>query len=100
MNHHTMPKHGFGPLKGTGLGSFYLPKIRRPSTKSTLDKTGTTGGINNRVSLELSHGENKQLIALPANKLDSNKRYYVTFTVKGNESHQISNNREKSPHSK
>lgn len=80
MNHHTMPKYGFGPLKSGGIGSFYLPKIQ---SKSSKEPGGTAA--NNRVSLELSHGNNKQLIALPSDKLDSNKRYYVTFTVKGNE---------------
>ncbi|XP_013098398.2 protein phosphatase 1 regulatory subunit 12A [Stomoxys calcitrans] len=74
MNHHTMPKFGFGPYKKTGVGSFYLPKIL------------TTGpGCGGKVSLELSHGKNKQLISLPSDKLDSNKRYFVTFTVKETE---------------
>lgn len=80
MNHHTMPKYGFGPNKSGGIGSFYLPKIL---SKSSNEGGGTTA--NSRVSLELSHGNNRQLIALPSDKLDSNKRYYVTFTVKGNE---------------
>lgn len=71
MNHHTMPKFGFGPYKKTGLGSFYLPKILTTHTNT-----------GNKVSLELSHGKGKQLISLPSEKLDSNKRYYVTFTVK------------------
>ncbi|GAB0094139.1 Ankyrin repeat [Sergentomyia squamirostris] len=75
MNHHTMPKLGFGAYKQTGVGSFYLPKI----LTAGLPKCGS------KVSLELSHGGNKQLIPLPSDKLDSNKRYYVTFTVKGND---------------
>uniref|UniRef100_A0A1I8MW53 Uncharacterized protein n=1 Tax=Musca domestica TaxID=7370 RepID=A0A1I8MW53_MUSDO len=74
MNHHTMPKFGFGPYKKTGVGSFYLPKILT---------TGT--GCGGKVSLELSHGKSKQLISLPSDKLDSNKRYFVTFTVKETE---------------
>ncbi|KAG4080011.1 hypothetical protein HA402_006323 [Bradysia odoriphaga] len=78
-DHHTIPKYGFGPLKSAGLGSFYLPKI---STKN---------GKGDKVSLELSHGNNKQLISLPSEKLDSNKRYYVTFTVKGNENNHNNN---------
>lgn len=99
MNHHTMPKYGFGPLKSAGVGSFYLPKI---CTKTSKDGSQGGGGdcANNRVSLELSHGNNKQLIALPSDKLDSNKRYYVTFTVKGNEDQQRqpkSPNRNKEP---
>lgn len=76
MNHHTIPKLGFGPYKTSGVGSFYLPKIL------TSGSSKCRGG---KVSLELSHGNNKQLIPLPSEKLDSNKRYYVTFTVKGNE---------------
>ena len=77
MNHHTMPKFGFGPYKKTGVGSFYLPKILT---------TGT--GCSGKVALELSHGKSKQLISLPSEKLDSNKRYFVTFTVKETEKQQ------------
>ncbi|CRL07816.1 CLUMA_CG020769, isoform A [Clunio marinus] len=75
MNHHTMPKFGFGPYKTTaGVGTFYLPKIL----------------TNNRskVSLEFSHANNRKYatsIPLPADKLDSNKRYLVTFTMKDQE---------------
>lgn len=79
MNHHTIPKLGFGPYKTGGVGSFYLPKIL---TGPGASKCG--GGGGNKVSLELSQGNSKQLIPLPSDKLDSNKRYYVTFTVKGN----------------
>jgi hypothetical protein len=35
------------------------------------------------VTLELSHGSDKQVISLPTERLDRNKRYYVTFTIKG-----------------
>lgn len=31
----------------------------------------------------MTHGEDKQVIALPAEKLDRSKRYFVTFTVRG-----------------
>ncbi|EDX15864.1 GD15191 [Drosophila simulans] len=63
-----------------------LPKILTSGRASS----GRAGGMgsasgsrcNHKVALELSHGKNKQLISLPAEKLDSNKRYYVTFTVK------------------
>lgn len=34
------------------------------------------------VTLELIHGSEKQIISLPTEKLDKNKRYYVTFTIK------------------
>ncbi|KAH8306439.1 hypothetical protein KR018_011520 [Drosophila ironensis] len=87
MNHHTMPKFGFGPYKKTGsVSSFFLPKIltsgRASSGRAGGSGAGGSGRCNHKVALELSHGKNKQLISLPAEKLDSNKRYYVTFTVK------------------
>lgn len=79
MNHHTIPKYGFGK---TGTGSFFLPKISTKGMKIG-QSDGSTAG--NTVSLELCHGNNKQLITLPAEKLDNNKRYYVTFTLKDDE---------------
>ncbi|KAH8311222.1 hypothetical protein KR044_005035 [Drosophila immigrans] len=100
MNHHTMPKFGFGAYKKAGsVSSFYLPKILTSGRASSgraggnvgLDigvgfggaAAGSGGGkCSHKVALELSHGKSKQLISLPADKLDSNKRYYVTFTVK------------------
>lgn len=71
-NHHTMPKPSTagGAAKSRG----FLPKI---NSKPPPGKA--------HVTLEVSHGSEKQLIALPAEKLDKNKRYYVTFTVKGSE---------------
>uniref|UniRef100_A0AAR5QFV8 Uncharacterized protein n=1 Tax=Dendroctonus ponderosae TaxID=77166 RepID=A0AAR5QFV8_DENPD len=68
MDHHSIPKIGF--------------------SNSTNCKPGTAGflpSINPKkaVMLELSHGTDKQVISLPTDKLDQNKRYYVTFTVKG-----------------
>lgn len=83
MNHHTMPKYGFGK---TSAGSFYLPKIcTKGGGIGGTGKCGSGTAAHNTVSLELSHGNNKQLITLPAEKLDNNKRYYVTFTLKDNE---------------
>ncbi|XP_055324548.1 ankycorbin [Sitodiplosis mosellana] len=83
MNHHTMPKYGFGK---TSMGSFYLPKIcTKGGGISGSGKCGSGNSSHNTVSLELSHGSQKQLITLPAEKLDNNKRYYVTFTLKENE---------------
>lgn len=82
-----MPKFGFGPYKKAGsVSSFYLPKILTTGRASS-GGVGVPGGFAGRgsqhkVALELSHGKSKQLISLPADKLDSNKRYYVTFTVK------------------
>lgn len=68
MDHHTIPKIGFNNVAckpGTG----FLPNIN--SKKA--------------VTLELSHGTDKQVISLPTDRLDQNKRYYVTFTVKGHD---------------
>uniref|UniRef100_A0A182JVJ2 ANK_REP_REGION domain-containing protein n=1 Tax=Anopheles christyi TaxID=43041 RepID=A0A182JVJ2_9DIPT len=75
MNHHTIPKLGFGSYKSStsGVGSFFLPKILTHQTDRSC-----TGG---KVALELTHGNSKQVITLPSEKLDSNKRYYVTFTL-------------------
>ncbi|XP_030034073.2 LOW QUALITY PROTEIN: ankycorbin [Manduca sexta] len=73
-DHHTMPKPSTaGPsVKSKG----FLPKI---------NSKPPTGSGKAHVTLEVSHGTEKQLIALPAERLDKNKRYYVTFTVKGSE---------------
>ncbi|XP_063919125.1 ankyrin repeat domain-containing protein 12 isoform X2 [Zophobas morio] len=68
MDHHTIPKIGFTSTQckpGTG----FLPTINPKKA----------------VTLELCHGNDKQVISLPADRLDQNKRYYVTFTVKGSE---------------
>ena len=79
MNHHTMPKFGFGPYKTThGVGTFYLPKILNNNRNH-----------HGKVSLEFSHANSKKYatsIPLPSDKLDSNKRYLVTFTLKDQES--------------
>lgn len=64
MDHHTIPKIGY-PCKPSG----FLPHIHSKKT----------------VTLELCHGGDKQVISLPTDRLDQNKRYYVTFTVKGND---------------
>ncbi|XP_044747080.1 ankycorbin isoform X2 [Coccinella septempunctata] len=67
LDHHTIPKIGFNDCK-PGTGGF-LPNINPKKS----------------VTLELCHGNDKQIISLPADRLDQNKRYYVTFTVKGTE---------------
>ncbi|KAK2575439.1 hypothetical protein KPH14_011177 [Odynerus spinipes] len=36
-----------------------------------------------QMTVEVTHGDEKQVIALPAERLDSTKRYFVTFTVRG-----------------
>lgn len=61
----------------------------RSKSKSFLPKINAKQLANSgkpHVTLEVAHGTERQLIALPAEKLDKNKRYYVTFTVKGSES--------------
>ncbi|KAK5648482.1 hypothetical protein RI129_003374 [Pyrocoelia pectoralis] len=70
MNHHNIPKIGFECEP-----SNFLPKITS----------------KNAVTLELCHGNDKQVISLPAERLDQNKRYYVTFTVKGSDEKSTSN---------
>jgi hypothetical protein len=73
-----MPKLGYGPYKtNNGVGTFYLPKI-----------LGNNRGCHSKVSLEFSHANSKKYatsIPLPSDKLDSNKRYLVTFTLNDNE---------------
>ncbi|KAJ8724028.1 hypothetical protein PYW07_008008 [Mythimna separata] len=73
-NHHTMPKPATAGPSSKSKG--FLPKINSKPPPGTAKA---------HVTLEVSHGTEKQLIALPAEKLDKNKRYYVTFTVKGSE---------------
>ncbi|XP_057658989.1 ankyrin repeat, PH and SEC7 domain containing protein secG isoform X2 [Diorhabda carinulata] len=79
MDHHSIPKIGFDSVDckpGTGR---FLPTINPKKT----------------VTLELTHGTDKQVISLPTNKLDQNKRYYVTFTVKGHEAISDDSNNDK-----
>ncbi|XP_049878013.1 protein phosphatase 1 regulatory subunit 12A isoform X2 [Pectinophora gossypiella] len=74
LDHHTMPKPATAGPSTKSKG--FLPKINNKPP---------TGPGKAHVTLEVSHGTERQLIALPAEKLDKNKRYYVTFTVKGSE---------------
>jgi hypothetical protein len=76
-NHHTMPK------PESKKGASFLPEIKGKSGKKH----------NSQVTLELCHGNEKQMIALPAEKLNKNKRYYVTFTVKGSNQNSDSDNK-------
>lgn len=69
LDHHTIPKIGFDTDCKPSSG--FLPHISKKSD----DGKG--------VFLELRHGADKQVISLPTDRLDQNKRYYVTFTVKG-----------------
>lgn len=80
MNHHTMPKPGFGstaasrPARGSS-SSFCLPEINDAAAVAARNsKTG--------VSVEVSHGLSRKSLYLPTSKLDRNKRYYVTLSVK------------------
>lgn len=75
MNHHTMPKPGFGTtVKTRSSGSFCLPEINDAAAAARHSKTG--------VSVEVSHGLSRKSLYLPTNQLDRNKRYYVTLSVK------------------
>lgn len=87
MNHHTIPKIGFGPLNkatNTHGGSIYLPKI-----------LSNNRNRQNRVSIELSQGNNKNTssstIVLPSQKMDTNKKYLVTFSLKEKENNNNNN---------
>lgn len=60
-----------------GLYSGFLPHIEGASARPSLSSRTAP------VTLELSHGPEKQIISLPTEHLDKNKRYYVTFTIKG-----------------
>lgn len=67
FNHHEMPK-----TRTSG----FLPQIDQTySDRSSAQYKPVT--------LEVSHGKEKQVISLPTDRLDKNKRYYVTFTIKG-----------------
>uniref|UniRef100_A0A6P7FWT9 Ankycorbin n=1 Tax=Diabrotica virgifera virgifera TaxID=50390 RepID=A0A6P7FWT9_DIAVI len=86
MDHHSIPKIGFNSVEcKPGTGGF-LPTINPKKA----------------VTLELTHGSDKQIISLPTNKLDQNKRYYVTFTVKGHDApsdaDNVNNNNNGSAH--
>lgn len=92
MNHHTMPKYGFGPAKSRGaMSSFYLPEIcpLNPATHGDVTiehKAGDGKSTSSGVAVEVTHGNNRKSIYLPTNKLDKNKRYYVTLSVKDTDS--------------
>ncbi|CAH0384964.1 unnamed protein product [Bemisia tabaci] len=84
MNHHQMPK----PTT-VGRRNGFLPQIEG-GKKQRSQEAGTDIAKYLRnvdptrpVTLELSHGPERQVISLPTEKLDKNKRYYVTFTIKG-----------------
>lgn len=70
MNHHTIPKFGFGPYKNNKIRKVCLPKILT-----------TNSECEGKLGLELSQGKNKHYITLPSDKLDANKKYYVTLSI-------------------
>jgi hypothetical protein len=90
MNHHTIPKIGFGPPNNRtsshgNVGSVYLPRI-----------LSNNKNRQNRVSIELSQPNNKNLsastIVLPSHKMmDTNKKYLVTFSLKEKENNNNNN---------
>lgn len=82
MNHHTMPKYGFGPAKNRDMSSFYLPEITTLSSNTAGSESQHSKNTKPGVSVEVSHGINRKSIYLPTNKMDRNKRYYVTLSVK------------------
>lgn len=76
LDHHQMPK----PV-ADGHGRF-LPDIR------SHDLPGATRCLRNvdpsrPITLHLANGPCTQAIDLPTDRLDKNKRYFVTFTIKG-----------------
>jgi hypothetical protein len=97
MNHHTIPKIGFGsgPPKSTNNNSVgssvYLPKISSSNKKRQ---------NHQRVSIELSHGSTSKdnlppssTIVLPSHKMDTtNKKYLVTFSLKEKDRERENNN--------
>uniref|UniRef100_A0A8D8N6B0 (northern house mosquito) hypothetical protein n=1 Tax=Culex pipiens TaxID=7175 RepID=A0A8D8N6B0_CULPI len=57
MNHHTIPKFGFGPYKSssTGVGSFFLPKILTNPTDRNCpgaEAVAAAGPSSSKVALE------------------------------------------------
>ncbi|XP_059472866.1 inversin isoform X2 [Neocloeon triangulifer] len=68
----------------------FLPQIGSPPARhklvksSTLPATGTMKHVDIRqpMTLELSLGGERQIVALPTDKLDRSKRYYVSFSIK------------------
>ncbi|KAL1460798.1 hypothetical protein WDU94_012744 [Cyamophila willieti] len=83
IDHHTLPKPGMDIIPGT-----FLPRIE-PTTPHAPDQEITKClrhvDPNRPVTLELSHGGEKQIISLPTQNLNKNKKYFVTFTIKGND---------------
>ena len=62
-----------------------LPKISG-SSSSVKSSVLTTGRKDQPVTLQLKQGPNVQALKLPTDKLEPNKKYYVTFTLKPKDS--------------
>ena len=63
-----------------------LPKISG-SSSSVKSSVVTTGrGKDQPVTFQLKQGPNVQALKLPTDKLEPNKKYYVTFTLKPKDS--------------
>ncbi|KAL1110463.1 hypothetical protein AAG570_007991 [Ranatra chinensis] len=77
QNHHTMPK--------SASNNRFLPKIVNDENHAEVARTLRYVDPSRPLTLELNHGSDKQIISLPTEKLDKNKRYFVTFTVRGGE---------------
>ena len=68
-----------------------LPQISGSSSlKSSVVTTGRTK--DQPVTLQLRQGPNVQALKLPTDKLEPNKKYYVTFTLKPKDSGSGSGN--------
>ena len=83
-HHHHAPKSGHAGSSRSG----FLPRIDPNSrgagrNSSAIPRSLSYVDPSRPVTLELSHGSDKQVISLPTERLDRNKRYYVTFTIKG-----------------
>ncbi|KAJ9574723.1 hypothetical protein L9F63_008093, partial [Diploptera punctata] len=86
LNHHHAPKSGVPRTAGQARG--FLPRIDSSSSTRAQSSSKVPHPLRyvdpaRPVTLELSHGSDKQVISLPTERLDRNKRYYVTFTIKG-----------------
>lgn len=79
LNHHRMPKPG-----DCGRGRF-LPDIRQQQEPAGGPGTKCLRNVDpsRPITLQLGNGPCTQAIDLPTDKLDKNKRYLVTFTIKG-----------------
>lgn len=76
----TRPNHHH-TIKGPSRP--FLPKIERAGGGAVTEPVDLKNFDPTRpLTLELNHGGQRQLIEFPANKLDKNRKYHVTFTIK------------------